>query len=136
MGICWPEQGTRGDAIGLGQTAYGIERGGSTTFVDWGGVWRFRQMRDTFNNICFEIHPLFANVPTALRVGNVDINDIYQKRPWVSIRVDYSTFTQRITTITQRGQKTATVDIINNGFSIGFDAHPHGDTYVVSCSYR
>jgi hypothetical protein len=25
----------RGDAIGVGQTAYGIERGGYTTFVEW-----------------------------------------------------------------------------------------------------
>ena len=46
-------------------------------WVEWGGVWRFRQIRDTFNNICFEINPSFVNVPTALRVGNVDINDIY-----------------------------------------------------------
>jgi hypothetical protein len=72
----------RGDAIGVGQTAYGIERGGYTTFVEWGGVWRFRQIRDTFNNICFEINPLFVNVPTALRVNNVDI------RPFIHAMVD------------------------------------------------
>ena len=69
-----------------------------------------------------------------LFVNSVNINDIYQTRPWVSIRVDYSTFTQRIITITQRGQKTATVEIVNNGFSVGFESHPHGDTYVVSAT--
>ena len=73
------------------------------------------------------IHVLQVNQNTFLNGGvflnSININDIYQKRPWVSIRVDYSTFTQRIITITQRGQKTATVDIVNNGFSIGFDAH-------------
>ena len=74
----------RGDAIGVGQNTYSIERGGYTTFVEWGGVWRCRQIRDTFNNICFEINPSFVNVPKALRVGNVDINDIYEKRPWVA----------------------------------------------------
>ena len=72
----------RGDAIGVGQNTYSIERGGYTTFVEWGGVWRFRQIRDTFNNICFEINPLFVNVPTALRVGNVDI------RPFIHAMVD------------------------------------------------
>ena len=72
----------RGDAIGVGQTAYGIERGGYTAFVEWGGVWRFRQIRDTFNNRCFEINPLFVNVPTALRVGNVDI------RPFIHAMVE------------------------------------------------
>ena len=124
----------RGDAIGVGQIGYGIERGGYTTFVEWGGVWRFRQIRDTFNNILFEINPLFVNVPTALRVNNVDVNDIYQTRPWISIRVDYSSFTQRIITITQRGRKTASVEIVTNGFSVGFESHPHGDTYVVSAT--
>ena len=66
------------------------------------------------------IHVLQVNQNTFLNGGvflnSMNINDIYQKRPWVSIRVDYSTFTQRIITITQRGQKSATVDIQNNGF--------------------
>ena len=67
-------------------------------------------------------------------LDNVNINDIYQRRPWVSIRVDYSTFLQRISTITQRGQKTATVSLQRNGYLVGFDAHPHNDTYVISAT--
>ena len=69
-----------------------------------------------------------------LFVNSVNINDIYQRRPWVAIRVDYSTFLQRISTITQRGQKTATVSLQNNGYLVGFDAHPHDDTYVISAT--
>ena len=113
----------------------------------WGGVWRFRQIRDTFNNICFEINPLFVNVPTALRVNNVDVNDIYQTRPWISIRVVYTAATQGISVV-NRGR--VSIEPNNaSGNSIGYDsnagrwsivwtdAHPHGDEYIAQyCLYN
>ena len=115
----------RGDAIGLGQETYSIERGGYTTFVEWGGVWRFRQIRDTFNNILFEINPIFVNVPTALRVNNVDI------RPFIHAFVDNSNgailATRGIHSITAAKDGT-----ITGQWNMSWtQPHPSGSNYIV-----
>ena len=81
---------SRGDTTDVGQETYTVAPGGCAAFVEWGGLWRFKQIRDTFNKLRFEITDSYVNVPTALRVGNVDINDIYQKRPWVAGSVNGS----------------------------------------------
>ena len=120
----------RGDAIGVGQTAYGIERGGYTTFVEWGGVWRFRQIRDNFNNICFEINPLFVNVPTALRVANVDIDSMYQKRPWIHAIVNASGSTETTKGLNPITGVNRTSPLAGN-WSISWNQpHPSGSNYI------
>jgi hypothetical protein len=81
-----------------------------------------------------------------LFVSSVNINDIYQTRPWISIRVVYTAATQGISVV-NRGRVSIQPNS-SSGNSIGWDsnasrwsivwtdAHPHGDEYIAQyCLY-
>ena len=122
----------RGDTTGNGVN-YSVSAGSSTAFVEYGGTWRFRQIQDTFNTLCFEITSSYVNIPTNLRVGDVDINSIYQKRPWVSGLVKI--VGNNVSVVNQRGQKTASANFSSNMFNITWTTpHPDGDAYIAQYS--
>ena len=78
-------------------------------------------------------------------LNNVNINDIYQTRPWISIRVVYTVATQNILVINRgrvsiepnRSTNTISFDNTNDRWNIIWsDAHPHGDQYIAQyCLY-
>jgi hypothetical protein len=78
-------------------------------------------------------------------VNSVNINDIYQTRPWISIRVVYTVATQSISVINRgrvsiepnRSTNTISFDNTNDRWNIIWsDAHPHGDQYIAQyCLY-
>ncbi|MBU6280438.1 MAG: hypothetical protein KGN78_14450, partial [Actinomycetales bacterium] len=117
----------RGDATGLGETTYAITPGGATCFVEWGGTWKFRQVRNTTNDVRMEILPTHVNIPTSLQVGGYTAG----MRPFVSCAVKLDGV--RYWT---RGQQTATTARTPGGSAFGDytvswgTPHPDGADYV------
>ena len=100
----------RGDATGLGENTYAITPGGATCFVEWGGMWKFRQVRNTTNDVRFEVTPTFVSIPGSLRVGGYTAG----MRPFVScaVRLDGVRYWTR-------GQQTATTARTFGGSAFG-----------------
>ena len=48
---------------------YSITSGDTCAFIENGGTWRFRQIREASNNIRMEITPTHVSIPTSLRVS-------------------------------------------------------------------
>ena len=57
----------RGDAEG--GEPYTINPSICSTWVEWNGIWRFRQIQGSSNSIGFEINPTHVNIPTSLLLG-------------------------------------------------------------------
>ena len=118
----------RGDATGLGENTYAITPGGATCFVEWGGTWKFRQVRNTTNDVRMEITPTHVSIPTALQVGGYTAG----MRPFVSCAVRASDAGIHYT----RGQQTATCTRYTQGGPTGHfrvswpNPHPDGSEYV------
>ena len=62
---------------------YNIMPGDTCAFIEYGGIWRFRQIQENSNQIKFEITPTYVNIPTSLRVGGYTAGI----RPFVSCAV-------------------------------------------------
>jgi hypothetical protein len=99
----------RGDATSnLANNTYAIAPGGSTAFVEHGGIWRFRQIQDSFNVVRFEIQPTYVNVPTSLQIGGTSTDTLYQQRAWIQAIIPSSTVLGAITVTNQSGAATIT----------------------------
>ena len=62
-------------------------------------------------------------------LNNVSINDIYQRRPWISCLIKIAGST--VSVHNPRGQKTASANYSGNMFNISWTgAHPDGAAYI------
>jgi hypothetical protein len=70
-----------------------------------------------------------------VELKGVNINDIYQKRPWISCLIQIVGSTVSVNN--QRGQKTASANYSSNRFNISWTgAHPDGAAYIAQyCLY-
>ena len=68
-------------------------------------------------------------------LNNVNINDIYQRRPWISCLIKIAG--SDVSVHNQRGQKTAIANYSGNMFNISWvGAHPDGAAYIAQyCLY-
>jgi hypothetical protein len=100
----------------------------ATTFVQFGGNYRFRQVTNAVNTLLLEITPTFVSIPGSLRVGGYTAGI----RDFVSCAVRASDAGIHYT----RGQQTATCTRYTQGGSVGHfrvswpNPHPDGSSYV------
>ena len=98
-----------------------------TTFLQYGGTYKFRQVTEAINTLVFEVTPTHVNIPTSLRVGGYTGGI----RTFVSCAVSAAG-----TLYWSRGQQTVTVQRTIGGYAWGdytvswSAAHPDGADYV------
>ena len=96
----------------------------ATTFVHFGGNYRFRQVTNLVNSMLFEITPTRVNIPTSLRVGGYTAGI----RPFVSCAVPGGTGG----VYWSRGQNAANCTRRSTGeYTVTWGvAHPDGAQYA------
>ena len=79
----------------------------ATTFVQFGGNYRFRQVTNLMNALLFEITPTHVNVGNSLRIGGTSTDTLYQQRAWIQAIIPSATVNGPVTITTQSGVATA-----------------------------
>ena len=80
----------------------------ATTFVQFGGNYRFRQVTNLQNTVLFEITPTYVNVGTSLRIGNTSTDTVYQQKAWIQAIIPSAAVLGNITITSQSGAATIT----------------------------
>ena len=99
-----------------------------TTFLQYGGTYKFKQVTEAINTLVFEVTPTHVNIPTSLRVGGYTAGI----RPFVSCAVNATT----AEAFYSNGQQTASVTRHTQAGTIGYfkaswtNPHPNGSNYV------
>ena len=79
----------------------------ATTFVQFGGNYRFRQVTNLMNALLFEITPTHVNVGNSLRIGGTSTDTLNQQRTWIQAVIPSATVNGPVTITTQSGVATA-----------------------------
>ena len=103
----------------------------ATTFVQFGGNYRFRQVTSLINTLLFEITPTHVNVGNSLRIGGVSTDTLYMARPWVQCIVNQ---TGSILEGSDTGRTPPTIARTSGqaagAYDVTFSSHPRSFHYT------
>ena len=109
----------------------------ATTFVQFGGTYRFRQVTNSLNALVFEITPTHVNVGNSLRIGGVSTDTLYMARPWVQCIVNQ---TASLLAGSDTGRVTPTIARTSGqavgAYDISFSSHPRSFNYTYCVQVR
>ena len=109
----------------------------ATTFVQFGGNYRFRQVTNLMNALLFEITPTHVNVGNSLRIGGTSTDTLYQQRAWIQAIIPSAAVNGPVTITTQSGVATASASRSATGtYALTWSPNINNGNYLVQGNVR